>query len=250
VSADAPVTAELDGPVGLIRLDHPPSRNTLTAGVLEQVVQSLEAFDADPGVRCVVIAGTKDVFAIGGDAADADRQDPSDLWRRLREPLTPTIAAVSGQALGGGWELALSCDMVLATQGTEFGQPEVALGLIPGGGATQRLTRAIGRQRTMEMILTGRRIDTDAAEKMGLVNQSVRARDWLDQVMEVARYIAGRAPLAARLAKQAVLSAEELPLTSGLEAERRLYRQAMATEDRVEAMQAYREKRRPEFEGR
>ena len=140
--------------------------------------------------------------------------------------------------------------MVIATEGTEFGQPEIALGLIPGGGATQRLTRAIGRQRTMEMVLTGRRIDTEAAVKLGLVNQSVRSRDWLDQVMEVARFVAARAPLAARLAKQAVLSAEELPQTSGFEAERRLYRQAMATEDRVEAMQAYREKRKPKFEGR
>ena len=218
--------------------------------MLELVVEALEAFDADPEVRCVVIAGTKDVFAIGGDVADADRQDPADLWRRLREPLTPTIAAVSGQALGGGWELALSCDMVIATDDAEFGQPEIALGLIPGGGATQRLTRAIGRQRTMEMMLTGKRIDTAAAVQMGLVNQPVRSRDWLDQVMEVARFVAARAPLAARLAKQAVLSAEELPQTSGFEAERRLYRQAMATEDRVEAFQAYREKRKPNFEGR
>ena len=248
--SDSPVTSERDGAVGLIRLDHPASRNTLTAGVLTQVVEALEAFDADPETRCVVIAGTNEVFAIGGDVADADRQDPADLWRRLREPLTPTIAAVSGQALGGGWELALSCDMVIATEGVEFGQPEIALGLIPGGGATQRLTRSIGRQRTMEMVLTGRRIDTDAAERLGLVNQIVRSRDWLEQVMEVARFVAARAPLAARLAKQAVLSADELPLTSGLEAERRLYRQAMATEDRVEAMQAYREKRRPDFTGR
>jgi enoyl-CoA hydratase/carnithine racemase len=246
----SPVTAERDGPVGLIRLDHPQSRNTLTAQVLEMVVEALEAFDADPGVRCVVLAGTRDVFAIGGDVADADNQDPADLWRRLREPLTPTIAAVSGQALGGGWELALSCDLVIATDGAEFGQPEIALGLIPGGGATQRLTRLIGRQRTMELVLTGRRLDTQAAERLGLVNQVVRSRDWLDQVMEVARFVAARPPLAARLAKQAVLSAEELPLTSGMEAERRLYRQAMATEDRVEAMQAYREKRKPQFEGR
>ena len=140
--------------------------------------------------------------------------------------------------------------MVIATEGTQFGSPELALGLIPGGGATQRLTRTIGRQRTMEMVLTGRRIDTDAAVKLGLVNQSVRSRDWLDQVMEVARFVASRPPLAARLAKQAVLSAEELPLTSGMEAERRLYRQAMATEDRVEAMQASREKRQPDFTGR
>ncbi len=247
---DPPVIAERDGPVGLIRLNHPQSHNTLTTPMLELVVDELEAFDADPAVRCVVLAGTREVFAIGGDVADADRQDPSDLWRRLREPLTPMIAAVSGQALGGGWELALSCDMVIATDEAEFGQPEIALGLIPGGGATQRLTRAIGRQRTMELVLTGKRIDTRTAEAMGLVNQSVRSRDWLEQVLEVARFVAGRPPLAARLAKQAVLSAEELPQTSGFEAERRLYRQAMATEDRVEAMQAYREKRRPKFEGR
>jgi enoyl-CoA hydratase/carnithine racemase len=246
----AAVTTERDEGVGLIRLDDPPTRNTLTAGVLEQVVEALEAFEADPEVRCVVIAGTEETFAIGGDVADADRQDPADLWRRLREPLTPIIAAVSGRALGGGWELALSCDMVIATESAEFGQPEIALGLIPGGGATQRLTRTIGRQRTMEMVLTGRRIDGRTAEALGLVNQTVRTRDWLEQVMEVARFVAGRPPLAARLAKQAVLSAEELPLTSGLEAERRLYRQAMATEDRVEAMQAYREKRRPNFTGR
>ena len=187
------VTTERDGAVGLIRIDHAASRNTLTAPMLREIVEALEGFDADPEVHCVVIAGTREVFAIGGDVADADRQDPADLWRRLREPLTPTIAAVSGQALGGGWELALSCDMVIATEGTEFGQPEIALGLIPGGGATQRLTRAIGRQRTMEMVLTGRRIDTDAAVKLGLVNQSVRSRDWLDQVMEVARFVASRA---------------------------------------------------------
>lgn len=246
----APVATERDGAVGVVRIDHPESRNTLTAPLLELVVDAVEAFDADPGVHCIVIAGTRDVFAIGGDVADADHQDPADLWRRLAEPLTPTIAAVSGQALGGGWELALTCDLVLATDGTEFGQPEIALGLIPGGGATQRLTRAIGRQRTMELVLTGRRIDTKAAVEMGVVNQSIRTRDWLEQAMEVARFVAARPPLAARLAKQAVLTAEELPLTSGLEAERRLYRQAMATEDRVEAMQAHREQRRPEFEGR
>ncbi len=248
--ADLPVSSERDDAVGLIRIDHPASRNTLTAPMLELVVEALEDFDADPAVRCVVIAGTGDVFAIGGDVADADRQDPADLWRRLREPLTPTIAAVAGQALGGGWELALSCDMVIATDDAQFGQPEIALGLIPGGGATQRLTRAIGRQRTMEMVLTGKRIDTAAAVQLGLVNQSVRSRDWLDQVMEVARFVAARAPLAARLVKQAVLSAGELPQTSGFEAERRLYRQAMSTEDRVEAFQAYREKRKPRFEGR
>lgn len=222
----------------------------LTADVMETLVESLEGLDADPAVRCVVIAGGADSFAAGGDVADAGHQDPADLWRRLREPLTPTVAAVSGYALGGGWELALSCDLVVASENAEFGQPEIVLGLIPGGGATQRLTRLIGRQRTMELVLTGRRIDAMEAHALGLVNKVAGKRDWLEQSLDLARFVARRAPVAARLAKQAVLTAEETPLTSGLAEERRLYGLAMATEDRVEAMQAYREHRAPRFTGR
>jgi enoyl-CoA hydratase len=244
------VSVERDGAVGLVRLNRPEERNLLTAKVMEVLVESVEELDADTGVRCVVIAGGKDSFAAGGDMADADSEDAADLWRRLREPLTPMVAAVSGYALGGGWELALGCDLVIASENAEFGQPEIMLGLIPGAGATQRLTRTIGRQRTMELVLTGRRIAASEALSLGLVNRVTGKHDWLDTSLDVARLIAQRAPLASRLAKQAVLTADETPLTSGLAEERRLYRQAMATEDRVEAMQAYREQRPPRFSGR
>jgi enoyl-CoA hydratase len=247
---DEAVSVEQDGAVGLIKLNRPDERNVLAAHVMEPLVEGLEALDADPAVRCVVIAGTQDAFAAGSDVADADSEDPAQLWRRLREPLTPTVAAVSGYALGGGWELALSCDLVVASENAEFGQPEIVLGLIPGGGATQRLTHLIGRQRTMELVLTARRITAQEAYGLGLVNKVTGKRDWLEQSLDLARFVAQRAPLAARLAKQAVLTAEETPLTSGLAEERRLYRQAMATEDRVEAMNAYREQRTPRFTGR
>jgi enoyl-CoA hydratase len=248
--AGAGITIERDGAVGVIRLSREPERNVLGAPVMEAIVDALEEMDGDPGVRCVVIAGGTKWFATGGDLADADREDPSDLWRRLREPLTPTLAAVSGYALGGGWELALTCDLIVASETAEFGQPELSLGLIPGGGATQRLTRTIGRQRTMELVLTGRRIDAARAMTLGLVNRVAGRREWLEESLDVARFVAARAPVAARLAKQAVLTAEETPLTSGMAEERRLYRQAMATEDRVEAMDANREQRSPRFRGR
>ena len=244
------VSVERDGAVAIVRLNRPEQRNQLTAQVMEMLVDHIETLDADTAVRCVVIAGSQNSFAAGGDMADADTQDPADLWRRLREPLTPTVAAVSGYALGGGWELALGCDLVVASEQAEFGQPEIMLGLIPGAGATQRLTRTIGRQRTMELVLTGRRIGAAEAHALGLVNRVVGKRDWFDTALDMARLVAQRAPLASRLAKQAVLTADETPLTSGLAEERRLYRQAMATEDRVEAMEAYREQRAPRFSGR
>jgi enoyl-CoA hydratase/carnithine racemase len=163
---------------------------------------------------------------------------------------TPLVAAVSGWALGGGCELALICDLIVASENAEFGQPEITLGIIPGGGGTQRLARVLGKQRTMELVLTGRRISAQEAQEFGLVNVVAKKREWLEQAMELARTVARRPPIAARLAKQAVLAADEAGLSAGLEAERRLYELAMATEDRVEGMQAFLEKRRPDFKGR
>ncbi|MGI8845106.1 MAG: enoyl-CoA hydratase/isomerase family protein [Thermoleophilaceae bacterium] len=248
--ADPAVIAEHDGPVAVARLNRPDERNTLTQHTMEALVETLEGLDADPRVRCIVIAGNERSFAAGGDMASADRADAVDLWRRLRAPLTPVVAAVSGYALGGGWELALTCDLVVASESAEFGQPEIMLGLIPGGGATQRLTRAIGRQRAMELVLTGRRIPAAEAFALGLVNKVTHKKEWLEQSLQLARLVAKRPPIAARLAKQAVLTAEETGITTGFEEERRLYGHAMATEDRVEAMQAYREQRPPKFTGR
>jgi enoyl-CoA hydratase/carnithine racemase len=172
------------------------------------------------------------------------------FWHRLAAVRTPLIAAVSGFALGGGCELALLCDMIVASENAELGQPEITLGIIPGGGGTQRLARVIGKQRTMELVLTGRRIEAQEAFRLGLVNQVTSKREWLDKAIELAEVVARRPPIAVGLAKQAVLAAEEATLTAGLAQERRLYELAMATEDRVEGMTAFLEKRRPEFRGR
>ena len=172
------------------------------------------------------------------------------FWQRVADCRTPLIAGVSGYALGGGCELALLCDMIVASETAEFGQPEITLGIIPGGGGTQRLARVMGKQRTMELVLTGRRIEAKEALQLGLVNMVTPKRKWLEEAISLAGVVARRPPIAARLAKQAVLAADEMTLAAGLQHERRLYELAMATEDRVEGMRAFIEKRRTEFRGR
>jgi enoyl-CoA hydratase/carnithine racemase len=209
-------------------------------------------------MNCIVIAGSDEVFAAGADIkamAERSFQDvlqssTMPLWQRITACRTPTIAAVSGFALGGGCELALLCDMVVASETAEFGQPEITLGIIPGGGGTQRLARVMGKQRTMELVLTGRRIEAKEALQLGLVNMVTPKRKWLEEAVSLAQVVARRPPIAVRLAKQAVLAADEMALAAGLQHERRLYELAMATEDRVEGMRAFIEKRRPEFRGR
>jgi enoyl-CoA hydratase/carnithine racemase len=258
VTATPLVETSVDGHVGLCKLNRPEARNALSPELMAQLVAELERFDADPDVRCIVIAGSEEVFAAGADiGALAEREfhdalfhPAAGFWRRVAECRTPLVAAVSGWALGGGCELALICDLIVASETAEFGQPEITLGIIPGGGGTQRLARAIGKQRAMELVLTGRRFDALEAEQMGLVNKVTKKKAWLDDALELARRIAARPPLAARLAKQAVLAAEETSLSAGLEQERRLYELAMATEDRVEGMQAFLEKRKPTYRGR
>jgi enoyl-CoA hydratase/carnithine racemase len=225
---------------------------------MEELASAVEAFDADDGVRCIVIAGSDEVFASGADiGALRDRSFQESLghpsaafWRRLAVCRTPLVAAVSGWALGGGCELALLCDMIIASETAVFGQPEVTLGIIPGGGGTQRLARVAGKQRAMELVLTGRRFDAAEGARLGIVNEVHRKGQWLDAALELAGRVAERPPIAVRLAKQAVLAAEETSLSAGLETERRLYELSMATEDRVEGMEAFLEKRKPEFRGR
>ena len=244
--------------VGLLRLNRPDARNALSAEMREQLLGELRRLDADPGTRCLVIAGSEEVFAAGADIrAMAERPldavpDPAgiDFWRGIAALETPLIAAVSGYALGGGCELALSCDMIVADAKARFGQPEITLGIIPGGGGTQRLTRAIGKQRAMEYVLTGRLFDAETAHAWGIVNQVVGKGKWLTAAIELARTVATRAPIATRLAKQAILLAEETALSEGLAQERELFERAMATEDRVEGMSAFLEKREPDFQGR
>ena len=252
------VETSVDRGVALCRLNRPEARNALSPEVMEELASTVEAFDADDGVRCIVIAGSDEVFASGADiGALRDRTFQESLvhpsaafWRRLAACRTPLVAAVSGWALGGGCELALLCDMIVASETAVFGQPEVTLGIIPGGGGTQRLARVAGKQRAMELVLTGRRFDAAEGARLGIVNEVHRKGEWLDAALRLAGRVAERPPIAVRLAKQAILAAEETNLSAGLETERRLYELSMATEDRVEGMEAFLEKRRPEFRGR
>ena len=254
----ATVLTEIQGAVGLATLNRPDARNALSPELMEELAAALEGWDANPAVGCIVIAGSDEWFAAGADIrnmADRDFQDmleaPSAaFWPRLAAIRTPLIAAVSGYALGGGCELALACDMIVASEKAELGQPEILLGIIPGGGGTQRLARVIGKQRAMELVLTGRRISATEGYEMGLVNKVSQSKEWLTDALELAALVARRPPIAARLGKQAVLAADETTLSAGLAHERRLFELGMATEDRREGMRAFLEKRKPEFRGR
>ena len=244
--------------IALLRLNRPDARNALSPELMEELGGELERTDAHPEIRCIVIAGSDDVFAAGADIRSlSERQfhealfhPAAEFWRHVADRRTPLVAAVSGWALGGGCELALLCDLVVASETATFGQPEITLGIIPGGGGTQRLARVLGKQRAMELVLTGRHFDAREAKEMGLVNVVTKKGRWLDEAMELAARVARQPPLAARLGKQAVLAAEETAMSAGLEYERRLYELAMATEDRVEGTRAFLEKRQPDFRGR
>ena len=252
------VETSVDGHVALLRLNRPEARNALSPELMEELAGELERLDPDPEVRCIVIAGSEKVFAAGADIkamsersfAEALYHPAATFWKRLAMVRTPLIAAVSGWALGGGCELALACDMIVASETAVFGQPEINLGIIPGGGGSQRLARVLGKQRAMELVLTGRRVDAEEARELGFVNRVVEGDGWLEAALELAGDVAGQPPIAARLAKQAVIAADETTIGAGLEEERRLYELAMATEDRVEGMKAFLEKREPKFEGR
>jgi enoyl-CoA hydratase/carnithine racemase len=257
-SPQSTVLSERDEAVAIATLNRPEARNALSPELMEELAALVEAWDVDPDVRCIVIAGGDEVFAAGADIKAMIERSFQDVlvsptarfWPRLAAVRTPLIAAVSGYALGGGCELALACDMIVASETAEFGQPEIMLGIIPGGGGTQRLARVMGKQHAMELVLSGRRITAEEAFRLGIVNQVTGRKEWLSKAVELAQVVTRRPPIAVRLGKQAVLAAEETPLTAGLDYERRLYEQAMATEDRVEGMQAFLEKRRPDFKGR
>lgn len=221
---------------------------------MRELADALEGLDQDRSIACIVIAGSDDVFAAGADVGWLAQRDHEQMmwfssgdWPRIRSVSTPTIAAVSGWALGGGCELALSCDMIVASVTARFGQPEIGLGILPGGGGTQRLARLVGRQRAMELILTGRRFGAEEAVAMGLVSRLAEAHNWLESALELAAEIASKPPLGVRLARQAIRAAEDMPFEAGLAHERRLFELAFATADRVEGMNAFLEKRSPQF---
>src|ERR1044072_2096685 len=202
---------------------------------MEERAGELERLDPDPEVRCVVIAGSDKVFAAGADIkamsersfAEALRHPAASFWRRVAAIKTPLVAAFSGFAPGGGGELAPACDMVIASDTARFGQPEVTLGIVPGGGGSQRIARVVGKQRAMEYVLTGRQLDADMALEMGLVNKVVKKGRWLEEALELARTVAERPPIATRLAKQAVLAADETTLAAAVAGEPRRHQTGM-----------------------
>ncbi len=252
--ADGPVEA-----VALVTIERPDALNALSFDLLDELADALDAFDRDPACRAIVVTGSGTrAFAAGADIKELARQTPVSLvvedrfavWERIAAVRTPVIAAVRGFALGGGCELALSCDLIVAGDDARFGQPEINLGVMPGAGGTQRLTRAIGRARAMDLVLTGRTITAVEAGSMGLVSRVVPAEDTLAEALELGRTIAGQAPIAVLAAKEAVRLAEELPLTAGLRHERRAFFGLFASEDQREGMSAFVEKRRPEWKGR
>jgi enoyl-CoA hydratase len=245
--------------VALVTLDRQRSLNALDFALIAELTDALEALDADPDCRCIVLtgAGTR-AFAAGADIGELASQTPISLtvendfhrWERIKRIRTPLIAAVRGVALGGGCELAMTCDMIIAAEDAEFGQPEIRLGVMPGAGGTQRLTRAIGKARAMEMILTGRTMGAREAEARGLVTRVVPAEATLGAALELAAEIASMPPVAVLAAKEAVNRAFEVSLEAGLEFERRSFFLLFGSEDQREGMAAFAEKRRPTWSGR
>jgi enoyl-CoA hydratase len=244
--------------VALVTLNRPEVLNALDYATLGELVEAIEALDADPAIRCVVVTGAGRAFAAGADIKEMADATPVTLtvanhfarWERLRRIRTPLIAAVRGFALGGGCELAMACDMVVAADDAVFGQPEIKLGIMPGAGGTQRLTRALGKAKAMELILTGRNLSAAEAEARGLVSRVVAREETLNAAVALAAEVAAMPPLAVRAAKEAVNRAYELSLEAGLEFERRNFFMLFASEDQKEGMRAFIEKRRPEWKGR
>jgi len=241
--------------VATITLNRPKALNALSSAMEKEVVEAVEELDSDPGVGCIIITGSEKAFAAGADIKEMkDKTYPGIYlerffhdWKRLTAARTPIIAAVSGFALGGGCELAMMCDMIIAGDNAKFGQPEITLGVIPGMGGSQRLTRAVGKAKAMDLCLTGRQMDADEAERSGLVARVVPAADLLDETMKVAEKIAGMSKTTAIVAKQAVNRSFETTLEEGLLAEQNAFYALFATEDQTEGMTAFAEKREPEW---
>ena len=241
--------------VGIITLNRPQALNALNSQVMVEVTTAAAEFDADPGIGAIVITGNAKAFAAGADIKEMATLSFSEVfdadffaaWGKLAAVRTPTIAAVAGYALGGGCELAMMCDLIIAADTAKFGQPEIKLGVLPGMGGSQRLTRAIGKAKAMDLILTGRNIDAAEAERSGLVSRVVPADDLLTEAKAVATTIARMSRSAARMAKEAVNRAFESTLTEGLLYERRLFHSSFATDDQSEGMAAFTEKRPANF---
>ncbi len=250
---------ETHGRVALVRLNRPQALNALNAALLEDLCQALYAFEADEGCGCVVLTGSDRAFAAGADIKEMSDKSYAEMFksdfftgsaRRISAFRKPIIAAVAGYALGGGCELAMMCDFIIAADTAKFGQPEITLGVAPGIGGTQRLTRLVGKSKAMDMILTGRMMDAEEAERAGLVSRVVPAARLLDEALAAAAVIAAMSPLATMMNKELVEAALETTLTQGVALERRLFHSLFAFEDQKEGMEAFIAKRKPAFKGR
>lgn len=251
------ILVERHDQAGLIRLNRPDALNALSNALMQEVAGALADFDAEGDIGAIVITGSDRAFAAGADikemasksAVDMLTDDPIRVWEAIRSVRKPVIAAVSGYALGGGCELAMMCDMIIASESAAFGQPEVNLGVMPGAGGTQRLVHTVGKALAMEMILNDRRLTAQEALSFGLVNHVYPVDEYLDEALKLANQIAARAPIAVRLAKESVNNALELPLSEGLAAERRSFYFLFSTQDQKEGMDAFTHKREPEWHG-
>lgn len=252
------ILTETRGRVGVVTLNRPGAMNAFNLLMLGEVFSALEEFDASETVGAIIITGNEKAFAAGADIKEmADlsyiemlTQERVKIWDRIRGIRKPVIAAVSGWALGGGCEFVLACDMVVASESAKFGQPEITIGIIPGAGGTQRLARLVGKHLAMEMVINNRTLTAAEAQQFGLVNRIVPVEDYLDAAIVFAEEIASRAPIAVRMAKDAVNAAFETTLTEGLAVEKRNFYPLFATEDQKEGMQAFIEKRKPDWKGK
>jgi enoyl-CoA hydratase len=253
------ILVETNGAVGIIRLNRPKALNALCAALIAELGQALDAFEADDAIGAIVLTGSEKAFAAGADIKEMASKTYMDVyltdfitkgWERITVCRKPIIAAVSGFALGGGCEVAMMCDFILAADTAKFGQPEITLGTIPGAGGTQRLTRFVGKSKAMEMCLTGRMMDAAEAERAGLVSRVVPAAELVDEAIKVATKIAGLSRPIAMMAKEAVNRAYETTLSEGIRFERRTFHATFATEDQKEGMAAFAEKRPPQWKNR
>jgi enoyl-CoA hydratase len=252
------VLVSTDGPVGIARLNRPDKLNALSLDLMVQLVAALEKFEQDDNIIVILLAGNERAFAAGADIGDMATATPLDQlkknqfarWERIYKVSKPIIAAVSGFALGGGCELAMQCDLIIASETAQFGQPEINIGVMPGAGGTQRLIRAVGKATAMDVILTGRFLSAQEALQYGLVSRVVPREHFYTEALRIAHEMAKKPPVALRLAKESVRKAHEMSLAEGLEFERKLFYLLFATEDQKEGMRAFLEKRAPRFQGK
>lgn len=252
------ILIERRGRVALITLNRPKALNALNSQTMEELVQATGELDGDTGVGCIVLTGSEKAFAAGADIKEMSSQSATDMymsnffahWENFTRVKTPIIAAVSGYALGGGCELAMMCDIIIASESAKFGQPEINLGVIPGMGGSQRLTRAIGKSKAMEMCLTGRMMGAEEAERSGLVSRVVANDELLDEALKTAETIAPKSKVAGVMVKEVVNAAYEMTLAQGINFERRVFHSVFASEDQKEGMSAFVDKREAEFKHR